>query len=292
MARAVATEPPISEEAVALGKLLREARGSASLREVQERCGAKPGGKAAVSINTLWLLEKGRRAVSPELLDRIVLAVGADAGEAFRLAGLLPPKAAAEVLGPEVSHALSGPGLSDQARNALRRIHLAHLAEAFSGDVTEPPVPVGDLLHAKLAIDHEPAEEVGWARFTSTNTIGYAAMFEEPGRAADRSFMLAHMAGHGLIAQESGRTPHCSHEAGGRREAEATWLAGVILMPRGLLEDRFHLLRTYHDVERDDDGLDNLLGELANDFAVPRWLAMRHAGDAGLLAWAHLEEDL
>ena len=41
-----------------------------------------------------------------------------------------------------------------------------------------------------------------------------------------------------------------------------------------------------------EKSVENLMRELAGDFAVPGWLAMRHAGDAGLLAWVHGEEDL
>lgn len=289
--RATLPAPPISPEAIELGALLKRARGDRTLRQIQERCGRRADGKALVSRVTLSLLENGKRAVSPALLELIVAAVGADNAEAFRLAGLLPPQAAAEVLGPEVGHVLVRGGLSTEARLALRRVHLSEIASRFTREIDQAPVAVDTLLFEKLGIDIETSETVGWARFASAETIEYHPRHDADDLRGERNLMLAHMTAHALVAREAGRHPHCSHEAGGRPEAEATWLGGLILTPRALLESEFQGRKHGYPLDT-AGGLSDLIRDIAGAFGVPFWLAMRHVADAGLLAWAYGMEDL
>jgi transcriptional regulator with XRE-family HTH domain len=254
--------PPLSREAVELGDLLRRARGDRPLREIRDRCGKAPDGTPRVSVATLSYVENGKRLVSPGLLDAIVSAVGADSAEAFRLAGLLPPQAVAEVLGPEVAHVLAGGGLTNDARAALRRVHLAELAAGLTGNLDQPPVAIDNLLFNELGIDNIANEAVGWARFKSFDTIEYNQRFDGDAARGERNLIFGHMTAHALVAREAGRPPHCSHEAGGRLEGEATWLGGLILMPRPLLESEFHGRAPQYLIAT-EQGLSDLVRDLA-----------------------------
>ena len=204
---------------------------------------------------------------------------------------VVPPQAAADVLGREVARALDRGGLATASRRALRRVHLAALAAAVSPGPPTPPVDPVQLLFDEFAIDTRPAEGLAWARFATHELIEYPVQLDNDGQAKQRGLVLGHMAGHALLARDAARRPACGHHAGGVAEAEATWLAGLLLMPRAMLESEAQVLAgTYHVSE--PSGLGSFISEVATAFVVPAWLAARHLGDAGLLAWSAGLEDV
>lgn len=266
-----------------LGELLREAREAAGLKL------SVAASRSGTSPTTLSLLERGKRAVPVELLERIASVSGADQSEVFRLAGTVPPQALAEFFGRDLRGVLAGGGLSPAARRALRGVHLSALAASVSPGGW-PPVDPEDLLDRTFTIDIRAAAGLDRARFATPELVEYSAGLDEPGRGEQRNVILAHMAGHALLAREAGRRPTCSHAAGGVLEAEATWLAGLMLMPRDMLESEAHVLSGTYELST-RDGLSSFIADVASAFRVPVWLAARHLAAAGLLAWAAGEEE-
>ncbi len=281
-----ATSQPLAAETDAerLGIFLRQAREAAGLKlkEVAALVGS--------SDTTLSLLERGQRAVPADLLERIVAITGADGSETFRLAHVVPPQAAAEVLGTEVAEALDRGGLTAAARRALRRVHLNVLAGRVDPGIPVPPVDVERILYERFGIEIRTVAGMDWARFATHELVEYGEALENGGQRRQRNLILGHMAGHALIATDAGRRPACDHAAGGVSEAEATWIAGLLLMPRAMLESEAQVLAGTYHVD-DPDGLASFVSEVAAAFAVPGWLAARHLADAGLLAWAAGLED-
>jgi len=284
MASSATAEALALTDAERLGNLLRRSREAAGLKQKQVAA------RAGTSETTLSLLERGQRAVPGHLLERIVAITGADGSDAFRLAQIVPPQAAAEVLGTQVAGALDRGGLSPAARRALRRVHLAALAARADPGVPVPPVDPEQLLFDRFAIEIRPIAGIEWARFATHELIEYPEDLDGDGQRRRRNLVVAHMAGHAALASDSQRRPACDHAAGGTLEAEATWLAGLVLMPRPMLESEAQLLAGTYDLD-DPAGLVSFVSEVAAAFAVPGWLAARHLGDAGLLAWAAGLED-
>lgn len=264
--------------ATELGEHLRLARQATGLKlkDVAARAGT--------SRTTLSLLERGQRPVKAELLERIVNITGADGSTAFRLAELVPPQAATEVLGPEVARVLEPGGLSRAARAALRRVHLQSLAGGLHGRATVPPVNIERLLDEKFGIELRPKAGMRWGDFAGSELVEYPEEVDAPGSRARRNLILGHMAGHALLASESGRRVVCNHAAGGGIEAEATWIAGLMLMPRKMLESEAQVLVGNYSIG-DATGLGSFIADVAAAFVVPAWLAAEHLADAGLLAW-------
>jgi transcriptional regulator with XRE-family HTH domain len=276
-------DAPLRLAAEELGDLLREAREAAGLKL------SAAASRAGTSSTTLSLLERGKRAVPAALLERVASVSGADPSEVFRLAGTVPPQALAEFLGRDLRGVLAGAGLSAAARRALRSVHLLALATRVSPDGGMPPVDPEDLLDREFGIEVRAAD-VDRARFATHELVEYNARLDKGGRRDQRNVVLGHMAGHALLAREASRRPACSHAAGGALEAEATWLAGLVLMPRNMLESEAHVLSGTYDVNT-RDGLASFIADVASAFGVPVWLAARHLAAAGLLAWAAGEEE-
>jgi transcriptional regulator with XRE-family HTH domain len=246
--------------------------------------------RAGTSETTLSLLERGQRSVPGQLLEQIVAITRADGSEAFRLAQIVPPQAAAEVLGSQVAGALDGGGLSSAARRALRRVHLAAIASRIDPGVPVPPIDPERLLFDSFAVEIRAVPGIEWGRFATPELVEYGEALDAGGQRRRRNLVLAHMAGHAMLASDAGRRPACDHAAGGTHEAESTWLAGLLLMPRPMLESEAQLLAGTYRLD-DPAGLTSFVAEVAAAFSVPAWLAARHLGDAGLLAWAAGLED-
>lgn len=284
MASSATAEGLALTDAERLGNLLRQAREAAGLKLKQVAA------RAGTSETTLSLLERGQRSVPGPLLERIVAITSADPSEAFRLAQIVPPQAAAEVLGTQVAGALDRGGLSQAARRALRRVHLAALAARIDPGVPVPPVDPERLLYDRFEIEIRAVPGIAWARFATYELIEYGEQLDADGKRGRRNLVLGHMAGHALLSRDAERRPACDHAAGGVAEAEATWVAGLVLMPRAMLESEAQLLAGTYQLD-DPAGLASFVSEVASAFAVPGWLAARHLGDAGLLAWAAGLED-
>jgi transcriptional regulator with XRE-family HTH domain len=274
----------IATDAERLGSLLREARNAAGLKLKQVAT------RAGTSETTLSLLERGQRLVNGDLLERIVRITGADTAEVFRFAQVIPPQAAADVLGAELAGVLSSSGLSRSARRALRRVHLAELAARIEPKGPMPPVDLVWMLDTYFGIDVRAVAGIEWARFATPELVEYSSELDGAGQRQHRNLVLGHMVGHAALAADAQRRPLCEHAAAGTGEAEATWIAGLVLMPRAMLDSEAQLMAGTYKLD-DPDGLGSFISEVADAFAAPSWLAARHLGDAGLLAWAAGLED-
>lgn len=261
-----------------LGRLLRASRQQRglTLRAVSHRAG--------ISVTTLSRLERGERALRrPELLDAVAVAAGADVAEAFRLAGMLPPDSATKLLGADVSRVLEGGLLGAAAWEALRREHLGRLAEALAVPAGAVPVDIAAIAFEGLALDSREDEGAGWLSFATAELITLPGGLTE----RERRFRLAHGAGHALIARESGRRPDCRFAVGGRAEAEASYLASMLLMPREELHAELSAVAGSYDVTGPEAPMNiaSLIEDLAGAFQVPEWVVADRVGRDGLVAW-------
>lgn len=273
----------------ALGAAVRKARQHADLTL------AELARRVSSSAASLHGIEDGSRSVAIELLQRIADATGAEPALLFREAGAVPGRLTAELLSDDLAGALSQGGLRGESRIALRRIHLGSRA----GDYTSRPgasdgraVDIEGVLFKRLLIDFAPdPESDGYARFTSADFIAYPSDLDEDGQRLRKRMMLAHMAGHAILAHDLGRTPQCHQRRGGVSEAEASWLGGCLLLPRPELVSTFRLIEGKYDVD-DPDDFGELLADLARRCDVPVWLAARHLADTGVLLSAAGLDDL
>jgi transcriptional regulator with XRE-family HTH domain len=272
-------DSPAPDARAELGRVLRDARQSAGIKL---RVAAA---RARTSPTTLSLLERGQRAAPAEVLERLITITGVDASQVFRLAGTVPSRAAADVLGPEFSTLITSGGLTKPARSALRRAHLLAVAAKISPGADFPPVDIEEVLDREFSIEVRPAADAAEPRFATPELVEYDACLDDPSRRAERDLILGHMSGHAVLGREAGRRPICTYSAGGSIEAQATWLAGLLLMPRHMLESEAQLLAGTYDVAT-SEGVASFVAEVAGAFAVPAWIAARHLADAGLLAWA------
>jgi transcriptional regulator with XRE-family HTH domain len=266
------------------GALLREARKKAGFKQ------AYLAEQARTTVTTVSMVERGKRAVSPALLERLAAAVGADTAAVFRLFGTVPPGVASELLAPELGQPIDGGRLDADVRWEIRRLRLAELARAVTAELAEQPVDLPRLLHREFQLGCEEVPGLTWPR------VGALAV--EHGSGLDRTDLqrqLAHMAGHALLARVDGRRPDCHHGQAAEEEVEAEWLAGLIAMPRHLLRRRFQaaLLGYRKRISepppgeaREDAVLRAAATDVAGQFSVRLWLALRHIADAGLLEWA------
>jgi transcriptional regulator with XRE-family HTH domain len=259
------------DAAIELGRLLRTAR---RLRKLTLRQVASDTGTSETALS---LLERGLRPMPVAKLARVVERTGAEASEIFQLAGAVPPSAASDMVGPDLSRVLEGGALSSAARAALRREHLSVIAAGLTAAVEQAPVDVAGLLYSELLIDTEPAE-IAAPRFQNEQTAQYPAGLSAAERSADLRFWLAHLAGHALLSPN--RLPHCPERDA--TEGEANYLAAAILVPRGLLLDEFQFMPVGEYDVAEADGLAGLVGEVAGRFDVPAWLAARRLAEAGL----------
>lgn len=260
-----------------LGQRIRQARRS---RRLPLRVVAK---ESNTSVTAVSLLERGLRPMPPQKLAKVVDAVGADPGEIFRLVGAIPPVAVEEMLGSDLARVLQGGGLSPSARSALRREHLGALAAEHATRTDVPPVDIEALLYEAMEIDFAAGDHTRWS-FATPGEIHYPREYDDAARSSERRLWLGHMAGHALIARESGLPAVCA--AGRLGEADATFLAGLLLMPRDLLRAEFQYIAIPSYDIGTPEGFGGLIADLASRFAVPLWLAARRAGETGLLAWA------
>jgi transcriptional regulator with XRE-family HTH domain len=278
----VVTAPSI--DASYVGDLVRQHRLQAKLTQAEVAL------RAHTSITTISLLERGRRTVSTAVLERLVAVVGADPSEAFRLAGLIPPGATSHLLAPELARALPRGQLTRQAREALRREHLAALA-ADDTRTYGVPVDIVTLLQRRCNLTVHSVENLSNAEFGESRVVRYPAGLDAPAEHHQRRFVLAHMTGHALVAAETGNRCECIPARADRQETEATWLAGHLVMPRSVLAAEVRGLAMSHDVTT-AGGLSGLVAEVAARFAVPAWLAIRRVADAGLFSWSAGWEDV
>lgn len=262
-----------------LGRLLRDSRQrrGLTLRDVANHTG--------ISVATLSRLERGERALrDAELLDAVAVASGADASAVFRRAGQVPPDSAARLLSADVSRVLEGGLLSNAAWEALRREHLSRLAETLDVPAGEVPVDIAAVAFEGLALDSREAEGAGWLTFATSELVVLPSDLHQ----RERRFRLAHGAGHALAARETGRRPDCRFTSGGRAEAEATFVASMLLMPREELHAELSAVAGSYNLAGTEAPMNiaSLIEDLAGSFQVPEWVVADRLGRDGLLAWA------
>lgn len=263
------------------GEIVRTARLSQglSLEEV--------AGRAGTSASHLSRLERGKRlALSRDLLDRIAAALDVDVMRLFAAAGLLPPAIERELADPAFSLGLlDGARLPYRTRWALRRRHLAGLVEL------EFPVPgAGPVELERLLRDrgYTAVEEPGGERRLEITATAVRCGGDP---AQLRRFLLAHALAHVVLD----RDPCCHLDVPAtpeeeEREAEATALAGFILVPTSPLA-----IAVRDEAERFDvwvGGTGPLIEAVAGRFGAPAWLAARRIGEEGFFADAANLEDV
>ncbi|HEX2015089.1 MAG TPA: XRE family transcriptional regulator [Solirubrobacteraceae bacterium] len=265
-----------------LGAAIRVAREDAELRlkDVADITGS--------SVSSIQGIEAGTRSVPAALLSQIAAVVRAETAALFREAGMVPDQVTAQLLAADVAGALAEDGLSMPARAALRQIHLTTLAERCAVPSRDPrvtAVDVGELLFKGLGYDTDARTDEERPRFDAGEFILYPARLDEAERRVERNWVLAHMAGHIILAGEARHAPRCAWQAGGALEAEADWIGGVLLLPRTTLVSTFQLIASKYDID-DPSQLGALMADVARRFDVPVWLAAHHVAAAGQLLWA------
>lgn len=267
-------------EPALFGEIVRSARlrQGLSLDEV--------AGRAGTSASHLSRLERGKRmALSRALLDRIASTLEVDPVRLFAAAGLLPPTIERELADPDFSFALvDGSRLPYRTRWALRRRHLAGLAEREFPAPGAGPVDVASLLGERgYAVVEEPGRERRLEIVAATVRCG-----GDP--APQRRFLFAHGLAH-IVLED---TPHCHldhpERDEGEHEAEATALASFILVPTSPLA-----IAVRDEAERYDvwvGGTGPLIEAVAGRFGAPAWLAARRIAEEGFFADAAQLEDV
>ena len=269
-----------------VGKMLLDARKGLGKKQLEV------ANAAGTTPTTVSLVERGERAVSPPLLEKLVAASGADATAVFRITGTVPPAVAEDLLAPELAEAIERGRLDADVRWELRKPHLEEIAGKLTARMTAAPIQLKRMLKAEFELSCQPVPGLPWPRF---GTLGV-----EHGDAVERVELqrqLAHMAGHALLAREANRRPACHRGEPVDEEQDADWLAGLIAMPRPLLRRRFQgkvgdFQSHFKDHqpaggERVEDAvLRSAAADVASEFAVPVWMAMRHIAAEGLLEWA------
>lgn len=263
------------------GEIVRTARHrqGLSLAEAAELAGTSP--------SHLSRLERGKRlGLSRDLLNRLASSLDVDALRLFAAAGLLPPAVERQLADPGLALALAdGDRLPYRTRWLLRRRHLGALAELEFGTGPAGPVEVAALLEDR---GFTLLEQEGTERFLDIDrtTVRYAG---EP--SALKRFLLAHALAHAVLDAH----PRCRIDSADRtfeeenREAEATAMAGFILIPTNLLANavREETARFDFDVWRGGTGA--LLETVAIRFVAPTWLVARRIAEDGYFAdAAHL----
>jgi transcriptional regulator with XRE-family HTH domain len=255
----------------ALGQLLREARGQRPLRRVAVAAG--------VSLTHLQGIETGqRRPRSTNELLAIAREVGADENAVLAAAGAVPSVAASVLLSPGLRRTLRGGQFTSDAQAALRLAHLRALAGEYrpDGDV---PVDVAGFLLRRLGVDYKESPA--------------APGFESPGLflvppgqpRGRRRMLLAHAAGHLLLARDYGKEgPLCQYSSGLAAEREADYLAAVIAVPPVQLRAERQDMAGDYDTDQDEDLLASV-ADLAAAFQVPAAVIVTRIAAEGMSPW-------
>jgi transcriptional regulator with XRE-family HTH domain len=256
-----------------LGQMIRKARTKKglALRAIRSSTG--------ISLAQLHGIEAGTRGPkSPEQVITLARAVGADERAALAVTRHVPDDTTAKLLGPRLRRTLTAGSLSKGAEVALREQHLRALAEEFRPPGSDIPVAVDDALYSVLGVDYQNS--------MSGPLFENAGMFlvpedTEPSSPRGR-MLLAHAAGHVMLARDSGASPNCDATGETAVEHEADFLAALFAVPPTLLRAEFEQVARDHDLD-DDDQLGRVVVEIAAAFVVPaRIAAIRLASDGHL----------
>lgn len=252
------------------------------LRELRERAGLtlKQAADGLTSATSLSLLERGMRGVPLGVLEGVASRLGADLGEVFNLAGAVHAEVSSELASHQLRLAMRGGLLKPEARGVLRRVHLSAMTRLAGGDIATTPVDVVRVAYS-VGLDLKESSGVGWGAFETAETL----ICQRDPQTADGRFFVAHGVGHKLLASESGQLPRCRIESGGVLEAEATFVAGHILLPPGEIATQLPAITSPGSVET-PSGLAGLVQEVASSFRAPLWMAAERLAQDGWFSWA------
>jgi transcriptional regulator with XRE-family HTH domain len=257
-----------------LGATLRDARED---KDLSLRAAAAGTG---MSYSTLYRIESGERDSAPlDALLRLGTKLGIPHATVTRLAGGLTPEGVREFAGGRVRGALRGGRLGPDAAAALRRVHIAALAEPLAAHLAEAPVNPRDVARA---VGLDVMEAVGDPRFVD-GRYSVPRQGNPIERVVQRAW-IAHGIAHALLADDAGERRSCTpHAPMLDLEREATYLAMRILVPSAPLAATLRMggvgpLITGEDIAA-------VLDEIATDFDVPAsFAAARLAEDESVLA--------
>lgn len=250
------------------GARLREARRAAGLTVEQL---AK---LADIDKGHLSRVETGQRNLPETLARELARHLGIAADEILIAGGRLPLEVIGALASETLAGALSLPQLYDATLPALRRLHLARVAEdhlmTTFGSATEPPRVARLLATAGVTLDRGPDPgilEVSPGRFA----VG-------PDVPADHTALIGgHLAAHQILGDAG-----CDIGGFGETELEATALASFLLAPRPAL--RSVALRLRNELKLQPWGdVTTMITLAAERFALPVWVAARRLSEDGLL---------
>lgn len=180
---------------------------------------------------------------------------------------------------PGLGRALGPGALPGPTRDALRRLHIAAVAEEWRLEAGEPAVPVDParvLKAYRITVYLDPGSPVQ-VRFPD----GAHAVVNPGGGHIATRFLAAHAAGHAALEGE----PACELDSQSDAELDATAFAGFLLAPRvGVLQACRQAAPSY-DVW-DPESAARFIAEVAERLGMPAWLAARRVAEDGRLAEA------
>lgn len=241
---------------------------------------AELGEMAGTSASHLSRLERGERTgVSPALLERLARALHLDPAELLAPAGVLAGDVTAALSDPGLAKALGPEALPPATRDALRRLHIAAVAEDWRLEANEPPMPVDPsaVLRAhrlNVYLDPSSPQQV---RFPD----GAHVVIDPSGGAVPTRFLAAHAAGHAALESE----PSCNLDSQSEAELDATAFAGFLLAPRGGILQASRQAAPSYDVWQPESA-SRFITEVAERLGMPAWLAARRMAEDGRLAEA------
>jgi transcriptional regulator with XRE-family HTH domain len=252
-----------------------------TLRDLAERCGS--------DYTHLSRVENGReRPPSRHLLERILGAIDDPSAVAVLAgaAGQLAP--ATERAISAFPRALAEPALSERALPALRRIDVGVLADGLLSRT-----PGRGIIRDRVEIE-ALCRTLGLRPVVRQGERGPAATFEgetvvvrDPGEPGDAAtvprvrFLLAHAAAHEMQGNRS-----CTFPRAGEAELPALDLAAHLLCPRLLLERALQKAQEALDEDARNPWAWQsaaVAASVAEQLAVPGWVALRRLADEALL---------
>lgn len=257
-----------------LGATLRDAR---EKKKLSLRAAAAGTG---ISYSSLYRIESGERDSAPlDALLRLGTKLGIAHATVTRLAGGLSAEGVRELAGGRVRGALRGGRLSPGAVAALRRVHVAALAEPLAAHTAEAPVDARGVARAAGVRISEGAGDPGFDDAGAYVVPGRSNPIE---RVIQRAW-IAHGVAHALLADDAGERRACTpHAPLLEREREATYLAMLILVPSAPLSASLRLRGAGPLVTAEDVAA--ALDEIASDFDVPANFAAARLAEESVLA--------
>lgn len=229
---------------------------------------------AEIDKGHLSRIETGHRNLSEDLAAVLAGHLGLPAESLLIASGRLPSTVISTLATEAVARALAPPQLLDETLPALRRLHLAKIAEehliAVFGSADQPQRAPRLVSAAGLTLGR--AADAGIQRVAPGRyTIG-------PDIPEDHAPLVA---GH-LVAHEVLGNGACDFATFGDDELEATALGSFLLAPRPALRSLALRLRSERRVEPWGD-VTAMITLVAERFALPVWVAARRLAEDGLL---------